>query len=1093
MGTKVYFKSYSESVGYSMRDLNEDATSPWPLYYEDRTLEGHFCNGFTSRSVNGYSEYDKELLKQTMLRHEEIFRKQVLELHRLYRIQRDLMVELKRKGEQISRVQVQSSQSSPFSSQIFSQDKKSLQEHAFPSLNTIYSTTVSGVDHAATHPSSLNGTGFQCGPMSRANGGSQGVNQLLDSRAKKIPRRMIDLQIPAEAYIENDETGHADVKDVIKPSFVSTNLNDRNNALALGNDMNPTLDTAQNACSEIIKSISHVRNGFHPPRLADLNEPLKEASCKEMDVFSSRSQHWTTTCEGLEGHQKSMRSGSSFLGFQKDIFHSRYKGEEAESVSTDGYAKGQKCPFYSKEIGQSSTHANSFTSTPSRKDVHPSLEHGTLRPTYAYDYLSSFSPKPSEIESWLREKPSQISDLSDISSYIVDAEDSGLNIHATSMPLSALPCTDYAKTASPLASLWGKSSNGISQSSIEIQAISCSSRSTSMNIHNRSFSTSLQNIGNARERWQNHHDFGSSTRSGHEKCTYVDGLRHGLLSESSASSRMSLSAIGYDKPTINNDANSLYEKSEYRGCRANLNIALPSGSILCDADGKESLSVGTSWLRTKSLSGEHININKGASQRKFHIIQGYSQMLSEYCTSTLEVDQKKEKEDNHADFLQDLSSNLKSMEAKSQQNETSVSSSCRRILGFPVPQCSNGNFTSSSPQEMSLSYDVKKPVNDELLQADPPCLSKVLNPDKHVRGEKVPEKCVAKGFNSFKDVIDLNSSATSMDHINSPTISSKDETELPSPVSVRGTATRFVLEIDLEAPVTSLSEEQIPSAESASNCNQLVSLVELESKVDGQQVTDMGAETLVRMAAETIQKISLDKPIHLEDTMCWSLPPVSAEVLHLFADVVISNSDDPDNILDTWRGDGDQESSDIDGMDYFEYMTLKLKEIKVDEYCCRTLERENAEEETDMAHLLMPRPRRGQARKRRQKRDFQKDILPGLASLSRYEVTEDLQMIGGLMRASGQLWQPSGTRRNGGRTKSHGQPRGTRRQRNNTTDIATTVAAVPETSVDPQPMQPTSTDVEIDVRSIVGWGRTTRRCRRQRCSPGNILVPPPSS
>ncbi|PKU77688.1 uncharacterized protein LOC110103347 [Dendrobium catenatum] len=46
---------------------------------------GNFCK-----------QYEKEYIKITMLKHEETFRNQVHELHRLYRVQKKLMKDLKR-------------------------------------------------------------------------------------------------------------------------------------------------------------------------------------------------------------------------------------------------------------------------------------------------------------------------------------------------------------------------------------------------------------------------------------------------------------------------------------------------------------------------------------------------------------------------------------------------------------------------------------------------------------------------------------------------------------------------------------------------------------------------------------------------------------------------------------------------------------------------------------------------------------------------------------------------------------------------------------------------------------------------------------
>ena len=74
MGTKLQCESYQ--LGYSsMRNLNEDSSSSWSPYYEDKSLNEHLFNGFMLRSE--HAGYDKEMLKQTMLEHEATFRKQV--------------------------------------------------------------------------------------------------------------------------------------------------------------------------------------------------------------------------------------------------------------------------------------------------------------------------------------------------------------------------------------------------------------------------------------------------------------------------------------------------------------------------------------------------------------------------------------------------------------------------------------------------------------------------------------------------------------------------------------------------------------------------------------------------------------------------------------------------------------------------------------------------------------------------------------------------------------------------------------------------------------------------------------------------------
>ncbi|KAG0472398.1 hypothetical protein HPP92_016944 [Vanilla planifolia] len=81
-----------------MRDLNEDISNSWHLYHENKISNGQIYNGCMLNSLNQCSVYDKDILKRKILEHEAIFRKQVHELHRLYKIQKELMQELLQNG-----------------------------------------------------------------------------------------------------------------------------------------------------------------------------------------------------------------------------------------------------------------------------------------------------------------------------------------------------------------------------------------------------------------------------------------------------------------------------------------------------------------------------------------------------------------------------------------------------------------------------------------------------------------------------------------------------------------------------------------------------------------------------------------------------------------------------------------------------------------------------------------------------------------------------------------------------------------------------------------------------------------------------------
>ncbi|CAA6657456.1 unnamed protein product [Spirodela intermedia] len=535
-------------------------------------------------------------------------------------------------------------------------------------------------------------------------------------------------------------------------------------------------------------------------------------------------------------------------------------------------------------------------------------------------------------------------------------------------------------------------------------------RSSPMDATSKSSITSSKNLGIAWENRQHGHDFRSATTSGGKTCLNASGAHHSFLSESSGSSHVSLASVSLEKPIFINDADPPYYRREgLVGQKRSGDLTHPNSKVVKSVD-----------LNLAPPNGFQNRLDPPKESR---IALGYSKMISSFCASNPRADQEKETE-HSIGYPETFPSILKAEETGS------LSSSSKRILGLPAPRWGEISFTSACHQEISSSADAMNRVKEEFIQVSfPRHITKLLDSDKRTHMEPAPEISVAEEINGFRRIINLNSASANMDRLMSPVRSSNDEMLFPPAASVKGTTKRFVFEIDLEAPVTLLSEEQIPSAESASHCSQL--------GWEATEIEDMHAKA----AAEAIQIMSLDKPLPSD-----RISPASAEALLWLAHVISSNPDDLHKILDSLRdeGDGDPESSDIDGMDYFEYKTLELKETK---------------------------PRRGPARKRRQKRDFQRDILPGLASLSRHEVTEDLQ----LMRTSGQLWQPA-------RNQSRCQAKGRMRPRAGGAAAATAV----EMPVDPQP----GTDVETGVKSILGWGRTTRRGRRQRCSLGNAVVLP---
>lgn len=81
MGTEVQSKMYLPGPGYyTIRDLDDNAINgSWNLHHETRALKsGQYYEMFlTGPSIEGYSGYDKQQMRQTILNHEVTFRHQV--------------------------------------------------------------------------------------------------------------------------------------------------------------------------------------------------------------------------------------------------------------------------------------------------------------------------------------------------------------------------------------------------------------------------------------------------------------------------------------------------------------------------------------------------------------------------------------------------------------------------------------------------------------------------------------------------------------------------------------------------------------------------------------------------------------------------------------------------------------------------------------------------------------------------------------------------------------------------------------------------------------------------------------------------------
>ncbi|EYU22387.1 hypothetical protein MIMGU_mgv1a001386mg [Erythranthe guttata] len=355
-------------------------------------------------------------------------------------------------------------------------------------------------------------------------------------------------------------------------------------------------------------------------------------------------------------------------------------------------------------------------------------------------------------------------------------------------------------------------------------------------------------------------------------------------------------------------------------------------------------------------------------------------------------------------------------------------SDCKKILGCRVferdardDELSPIASTSAKPQRKNGMIDINvacEPDEDEIIAAAAVEL---------VALEKEKEK--PKNGDSIRDYIDLNSCVSDCEE-ESPSLGYEKR--------------KIALEIDLEVPFlmesedddfhSTLSKENIPDKES------LKPVIDHQTEQTVDEVLTTAAETMIAISSSCPQ-IQTPDEASLSEALLWLANSLSSQHANE-CEMMTAGKESPQ-------------------MDEFEAMVLEIAEMKEEDYMPKPFVLLELVETGPAA--LPTRPRRGNARRGRQKRDFQRDILPGLVSLSRHEVTEDFQTFGGLMRATGHSW----TRRNGA---ARGRKRAV---------VETARAAVETTPVGPVVIAP------LEDRSLTGWGKTTRRPRRQRCPAGN--------
>lgn len=1028
MGTKVELDNFLPGY-YSMRDLNRDSNGgSWPAYYGDNGFpNGQYYYGFLPRSfTDSYPGNKKDLLKQKMLEHEAIFKNQVYELHRLYKVQRDLMDEFKRKeGYKLET----SSSSSPLPSHIPSEDTPNWNTSSLALGNSFESKMhVSPLADAQTPASANKGKSIQVCLIPFQDCSSPKGSEASDSRPTKFRRKMFDLQLPVNEYIYTDEVkqcGEANSPDMNHKSASESGanlfVNNKEKNKRHGNDM-------------VSGSLPRKSN-----TLADLNEPfvVEEHTSVPLPEISSS----TMPRGGI--------SSGNIMSLPREIpqisGHDDSNGISSNvQAESKGYGRGWFS--YILETEQSREKLLDISPGPS-KPVQCLLDSARRRP--------GFSSSNSKEDLW---RTKQGGERNYFQSGCYDSE-SYLRAQCPA-PSSFSHTSDLVNTWDRPTLSWEKPGGFLSQKPKLIQPNPCMNSATfsrSKVQSNEPFSSSSMYNGN----------FGANLDFGSEM-PVRNGFYHGsssgpreLLGRSNDDNRVRGSSDCFIIPSPHIDANSRKD--------TNLNSVLLNGfspyqqqmKTMGRASRLEDRHPALSWLTGKAVSSK-----ESASPRKALI------SLESAFFQTPSDQFSKDELKKSLDHLNSVAS-TSSIGPRSEVNDRSSS---RMILGVPIfdkplvfkdevaasvagPSCgtqpfSNTEFAVSIPKagfDINVPYDPMDFVHD-----------------KAAADEDVLEKKRETGGSCPRDHIDLNLFASGDD--------------VPP---VKGIMKR-VIDIDLEAPAGPETEDDdlLVEESSVKPENQSVEV----PRCSGEEVEEDLA-SLVRGVAEAIVEIAATSVIqvHVVDPVVHSREDSSENPLHWLAGVIFVDDVAKHLCSNISRSAlvGVQEDCLSSDSGYFESMTLKLTECDAEE--CLSKPPQVLNMEVTGTNASGNRARRGPARRGRQRRDFQRDILPGLTSLSRHEVTEDLQTFGGFMRAMGYAWH-SGPRRNATR---NGCARGRRRSVTVPTNsqAASTVCALLREQLSNTTTTTntttTASQVRLEDRSLTGWGRTTRRPRRQRFPAGN--------
>lgn len=238
------------------------------------------------------------------------------------------MDEFKRKEIYKNRMPDEISLSSiPLASQITSEDARKWHIPGFPLGNSVCAgPSTSGIEDMHSPLSSMKGSSAQASPLISQNGVTSKDVEILESRPTKVRRKMFDLQLPADEYIDTEEGEQ--VRDE-NACGVSSYLPNRNHKVLPGSITNVLVGTGgKNNCQgDELRSESCLKSKNN---LADLNEPIH---IEDANQSANGGLGFTSSHCDIQGHELAAKPKSEFIGFPKEILLNSHHGSNNWTAS----------------------------------------------------------------------------------------------------------------------------------------------------------------------------------------------------------------------------------------------------------------------------------------------------------------------------------------------------------------------------------------------------------------------------------------------------------------------------------------------------------------------------------------------------------------------------------------------------------------------------------------------------------------------------------------------------------------------------------------------------------------------------------------